>query len=492
MMRTLIYCGLLLTAMVASAPAWAQPGIVLTPKTAHPDVAVTFTGSGFGDLEAVDVYVDTTDTLLLVSGATGTLSGSVTIPIAAQPGTHYVTAIGRRTGDAAQAEFTVSTAWNELGFGAARLGQNPWENTLNTSSVATLGPLWEVPAGTDSSAVIAGGRVLVASANGLGIQALSVLNGALKWSALTTAVFDTTPAISGTQLYVGSLEGAIEGTMYALNATTGAVAWSTPIGSNIESSPVVVGNTVYVGCDNGNVYAFAATTSGQTAGGSILWTYATGGAVISSPAVVNNVVYEGSGDANIYALNAASGSLIWKYATSGPVYGNPAVAGGVVYVGSADGYLYAIKAATGGLVWRENTGAAITSSPAYAEGTVYIGNDSGELLAYNAHTGALQWSVNFPNAFNLGGPSVANGVVYAAAEEGTLYALDAATGALLWTGATGSAGYTYPSISDGVVYFSSGDGNLYAYAPQAGTSVVQRPAISALHPDLSLPVTEFR
>ena len=56
------------------------------------------------------------DTLLLVSSATGTFSGSVTIPATASPGKHYITAIGRKSGDAAQKAFTVSTNWSEFHF----------------------------------------------------------------------------------------------------------------------------------------------------------------------------------------------------------------------------------------------------------------------------------------------------------------------------------------------------------------------------------------
>ena len=58
------------------------------------------TGRHFGAAEAVDVYIDTTESVLLVASAAGTLSGTLTTPPAAQPGKHYVTAIGRHTGSA--------------------------------------------------------------------------------------------------------------------------------------------------------------------------------------------------------------------------------------------------------------------------------------------------------------------------------------------------------------------------------------------------------
>ena len=89
------------------------------PDSGHPTATMMVSGSKFGDLEAIDVYIDTVDTLLLVSSATGSFSGSVTIPVSASPGTHYVTAIGRKSGDAAQVAITVTTPWAQIGFGSA-------------------------------------------------------------------------------------------------------------------------------------------------------------------------------------------------------------------------------------------------------------------------------------------------------------------------------------------------------------------------------------
>ena len=116
----------LIAVLIYAAPALAET-VKVTPASGHPTAVITVSGTAFGDLEAIDVYVDTVDTLLLVSSATGTFSGSVTIPATASPGKHYITAIGRKSGDAAQKAFTVSTNWSELHFGTGRKGLNPYE-----------------------------------------------------------------------------------------------------------------------------------------------------------------------------------------------------------------------------------------------------------------------------------------------------------------------------------------------------------------------------
>ena len=85
-----------------------------------------------------------------------------------------------------------------------------------------------------------------------------------------------------------------------MNAATGAKLWNYTTGSGIDSSPAVVGGVVYVGSEDDNVYALNA------ANGIPLWNYTTRGNVYSSPAIVNGVLYVGSFDGNVYALGVPS------------------------------------------------------------------------------------------------------------------------------------------------------------------------------------------
>jgi outer membrane protein assembly factor BamB len=214
-----------IAAFFVSSVANASTTVTLTPGSGHPGQADTVAGAGFGGTEAVDLYFDTGDTALLVTGATGAFSTSLTVPTAAQPDTHYVTAIGRRSGDAAQYAFTVSTNWAEQGFGAARLGWNPYENTVNISNVGTLGPLWTGTATTTGATpTIQGTRVFVATT--AGVQALSTYTGGVLWTAIPSEEFYASPAVVGNSVYVGS---ETNGVLYALNAATGAALWSTTL-----------------------------------------------------------------------------------------------------------------------------------------------------------------------------------------------------------------------------------------------------------------------
>ncbi len=114
--------------------------------------------------------------------------------------------------------------------------------------------------------------------------------------------------------------------------------WAYKTRGQIDSSPAVTGDVVYVGSADGNVYALDAVSGAKK------WAFRTGNNVASSPAVVGGVVYVGSADGNVYALDAASGAKKWTYRTGNPVLSSPAVTGGVVYVVSTDGNVYALDA----------------------------------------------------------------------------------------------------------------------------------------------------
>jgi outer membrane protein assembly factor BamB len=471
-----VAASLLVAALLEQATAQT---VTTSPTSGHPTQVVTVAGTAFADHEAVDVYVDLTDTLLLVTSATGTFSSPVTVPAGAQPGVHYITAIGRKSGDAAQYSFKVTTPWVEHGFGAAHQVSNTFENTINSANVAELGAL------SVSSAYTSGGTPAVSAGVAYlgaypGVAAINTSTGATVWTSETGAYFYGSPALSGGNVYIGSASGV----MYSLAAGNGTVHWSTALGGTIFSSPVIVNDILYFGC-GAKVYALSAVT------GAIVWTYTTGAFIDGSAAVEDGVVYIGSEDDNMYALNATTGALIWTYTTGNAVDSTPAYSDGVIYFGSDDGKVYAVKAAgphAGQLLWSFGTGAGVFSSPAVADGVVYIGSADDNLYALSSHNGSVIWQLTTGSLVRS--PAVANGVVYATSQDDTLYALDAGSGAILATAVTGANYFGSPVISDGVVYVASFLLPLHAFGLQAGTQVMRRPEPSDLHPNLDLVAVE--
>ena len=301
----------------------------------------------------------------------------------------------------------------------------------SAGSPKTCLPLWTGTIGihgSHSSPALAGNMVYVGAVDGelYAFQVGCSTNGGNCTAFWTGAIGgnsgDSSPAVAGSMVYIGSSDGDL----YAFDAagatdcTSGppytpkicTPLWTGAAGDHIDSSPAVAGGVVYVGSEEnsggGNLYAFdaAGNTRCSNGGGSSpktclpLWVGAIGAGVYSSPAVTDGRVYVGSLDHNLYAFavgcagNGGTCPALWTGGTGDEILSSPAVANGVVYVGSEDGKLYAFDATgatdcTSGSspntctsLWTGDTGSYIDSSPAVADGVVYIGSTSYKLYAF--------------------------------------------------------------------------------------------------------------
>ena len=202
------------TAALLTGTVLAAPSLKLSKTSGPPTTNITVSGSGFTASSLIDIYFDTTDTVLVVSSSTGTLSKiALQVPAAAQPGKHWVTAAVRASGIAAQKSFLVRTNWVERGFTPKNKRSNLYENVLNPSTVGSID---------------------------------------VDWSFATGNAVYSSPAVANGVVYVGSYDDNV----YALNATTGVKLWSFPTGSAVYSSPAVANGVVYVGSEDSNLYAF--------------------------------------------------------------------------------------------------------------------------------------------------------------------------------------------------------------------------------------------
>jgi outer membrane protein assembly factor BamB len=308
-LAVVIVCGGLVTAGAVPASALEAPGLLAntgpnvkgSPASGPPTSTVAVSGYGFSAYEAVDIYFDATDEALASTSATGTFSGvTISVPASVVPGTHYITAVGRRSGLSAQARSRVNANWAQFRYSGRHKGFNPYENVLSPSNVSGLDMTWSFTSGSD---------------------------------------IDSSPTVANGVVYIGSYDDNV----YALKAATGTELWNFTTGDSVASSPAVANGTVYVGSSDGNIYALNATT------GAKLWSFPTGAPIFaSSPAVANGVVYIGSDDNNIYALNATTGTRLWSFPTGADIAASsPAVANGMVYIGCEDYNLYAFSLASG-------------------------------------------------------------------------------------------------------------------------------------------------
>ena len=472
-----------------------QPAVKLAPTSGPPTTSITVSGSGFSADAAIDIYIGSTDVALALANSSGAFSGIVIqIPASELPGTAWISAVQRSNDTGAQAAFLVETNWPEIGFTPKGKRSNPYENVLSPNNVGSIDLHWSfaTEGSIASSPAVSDGVVYIGSEDG-NFYALNATTGAELWHFPDPIdqAFTSSAAVADGVVYVPSEDG----NLYAL--IKGEVLWIFLLGQADNSAVTVANGVVYVH-SLGTLYALDASTHGA------LWTFSVdeqSSDAQATPAVANGTVYVGFNTCSttcqfggsVVALSASTGTELWSFSTGAEVL-SPAVADGVVYFASLDGNFYALNASTGAKLWQRadpEEDFTFISAPAVANGLVYVGSTDGNVYALDAFTGEVLWS--FPT---IGGvyaaPAVANGVVYVGSEYYNVYALDAVTGDYLWSFTTGSFVESSPAVANGVVYVGSGDNNVYAFDQTGGQQIrpAGRPALSTLHPDFSLKVSQ--
>jgi outer membrane protein assembly factor BamB len=467
-------------ALLLATAAHAQTE-TLAPASNHPNSTANVTGSGYAANEAVDIYFDTTDEQLAVTNSKGAFAATpVPVPASALPGTHYITATGRRSGDAAQETFTVATTWPRLGEGNHSQSTNLYENVLSPYTVSGLDIQWNYTTGNavETSPAVAGGRLFICS-DDESVYALSASTGAKLWSAATSGPVYGSPTFANGVVYAGSSDGYL----YAFNAATGALLWRFQTGGQIQGSPAVANGNIYF--QNADGYFYSVNSSG--AENWVISTGATGG-FPSSPAIAEGNVYFTTGNGYLYRANLTNGAWYRVQYDSSGIYSSPAVSNGVVYFGTNEKGFFAVNAQTLEQIWNQTAVSQVLSGAAVANGIVYVGeaNGNGTIWALSAETGAIVWSFQ-TNDVVQGSPVVANGVVYAGVFDPDdragehLYAFDALYGNVYWTASNGFGIDSAPTVANGMLYVGSVDDNVYAYALGAGgTAKIKPPSIAAL------------
>ncbi len=290
---------------------------------------------------------------------------------------------------------------------------------------------------------IAGSNVLVHSDDGK-LYALDRRNGKIRWqSALRDGPLERVPpgepgarydhfsssaTVSGEVAYVGSSDGSL----HAITLADGAKRWSWNAGDAITGTPAVLDGRVHVGSFDGNVYAIDA------ASGEPLWQHETGAPVPSSPAVAGDRIIVGSRSYDLLSLDGATGAPAWSYYYwFSWVDSDARVDGDTVFVGSSDLLrIHALDVATGKPRWTFRAGGWAWAQPAVAGQTVfagtvgttgYIGRRQAGFFALDRADGSPRWAylAEAPEEGNGGfasSPATGTDKVFVGNTDGTIYA----------------------------------------------------------------------
>jgi outer membrane protein assembly factor BamB len=84
------------------------------------------------------------------------------------------------------------------------------------------------------------------------VHAIDAKSGKPAWTFITRARVDSSPAIAGGRVYVGSSDGKL----YVLDGATGQKQWEFDAGDAITASPAIAAGRLVVGAQDGRIYCF--------------------------------------------------------------------------------------------------------------------------------------------------------------------------------------------------------------------------------------------
>ena len=297
------------------------------------------------------------------------------------------------------------------------------------------------------------------------------------WTYQMDGGIETTAAISGGSVYLGSLDG----TFVALDLNSGKEKWKYQASDEIKSSAAVYKGTIYFGDEKGTLHALNAD-SGQKK-----FTFQAEAGISASPTVYQDHIIVGSYDNYLYCLRQ-DGSVHWKSETEGYIHGTPAISNGNVLIAGCDGFLRTIKIADGSEIQKVRLGAYVGASPSVVQDKLYVGTFGNQVLGVDLKQGKVLWQYENPDGqFPFySSPAVTNRAVYVGGRDKFFHALDTQTGKEIWRFPAKSRVESSPAISGNTVYFGTVGGQIYGLSTDSGKvqweydaaeAVVSSPAI---------------
>jgi outer membrane protein assembly factor BamB len=84
------------------------------------------------------------------------------------------------------------------------------------------------------------------------VHALDAKTGKAYWTFMTNARVESSPAIAGNRIFVGSTDGRL----YVIDLLKGGKLWDFDAGSAITASPAIGGSRLVFGTHDGRLYCF--------------------------------------------------------------------------------------------------------------------------------------------------------------------------------------------------------------------------------------------
>jgi outer membrane protein assembly factor BamB len=213
---------------------------------------------------------------------------------------------------------------------------------------------------------------------------LDLKTGRLNWSfrkPFTNEAWSSAPAVTGSQVYFGALNG----TIYGLDAASGRVLWSRELGPRISTSPAIIGDDLYAGTADHYIYRLR-RTSGEIISKLEVETIPVGPLIAAGDALMTILNPGGGtgGSKTVACVDASKMQVRWNQAASSEwTMRQPLVWGKMVLAGNQAGELMAFGLTDGAPEWKQQFKGMIRSI-GMAGNVLYVGTLNGTVYAYDA------------------------------------------------------------------------------------------------------------
>ena len=320
-----------------------------------------------------------------------------------------------------------------------------------------LDVLWTFPitkGGFESTAAIVGGVVYIGSTDG-NLYALDLATGEKRWQFPTPLGFTASAAVQGGRVYIGDSDG----TFYCIDAATGRKLWHYQTDGEIDSSANFHAGHVLFGSQDSFLYCLDAVS------GKLVWKYQSPDQIRCFPAVAGDRGFVAGCDGRLHVIDLKNGAGVGEVKIDSPTGSSPAVMGGTVFVGTEGNNFFAIDPQRRKVLWRKERSkhaAAFRSSAAATPEAVIVGSRDRQLHAFNPKTGNPLWSFTTKGLVDSS-PVVVGDRVFVGSRDGRLYAIDVKTGAKQWQFDAGGAVVASPAVADGRLVIGNDSGQLYCF-----------------------------
>jgi outer membrane protein assembly factor BamB len=277
------------------------------------------------------------------------------------------------------------------------------------------------------------------------------------------------PAVSGSLLVVGTLDGHV----YGMDATTGKQLWSAEVDNEVISPPAIDAGTVYVRTNSGYVYAFDANTGERKwlndQANMPLLSLRGNGPLLAA----HGVVMFGTDDGNVESLRSDTGAVQWKLpVTKGlgrtdiqklnDADDTLQLDGSTLYATAYHGELVAIDAAQGQLLWNRPFSSYVGVG---VSDDALVGVDDDSLVwAFSKNGGGNLWKQDALQYHWLTAPAIQGQYAVVGGAEGYVHWLDLSDGKLAArVRMSKDAIRARPVVNGDMVYVEDVEGRITAY-----------------------------